>query len=279
MPTTPLSANKWPVLYTAPPAITVPGTGVRLRVRPGAVAIVLIEVARRFHEEVESLEMPGPKDEWGWAFRPIRGQQSGYSNHASGTAIDLNATRHPRKAKQTFTPEQIGKVRRILAAMQDKDTERRVVRWGEDYHTTVDGMHFEIDAGEAAVGRVAARILQKREEARQAALDAATGKTKPPVKPIVVTPPVTDLGGAAVIVQGPNGLSQGVDMFIARVPGDVDKRVFLVTGDGKRLITDPQVLLDLIRICKVPDVGDVPSKTLSFFPTIPADVTATVRKV
>lgn len=157
------SQNGWTVLTSAPPAVTVPGTDVRLPVRPGDVATVLIEVARRFHSEVERIT-GGVRDDWGWAYRPVSGQSSGFSNHASGTAIDLNATQHPRGVHNTYTAAEKAAVRRILAATRDDRIGREVVRWGEDYTTTIDGMHFEINADAAAVARVATRIRQGSSE-------------------------------------------------------------------------------------------------------------------
>jgi hypothetical protein len=157
------SQNGWTVLESAPAAVTVPGTDVRLTIRPGDVAVVLLEVARRFHDEVEPIDR-GIRDDWGWAYRPIRGKNSGFSNHASATAIDLNATQHPRGVRNTFTPAQERAVRRILAATRDERTGREVVRWGEDYQSTVDGMHFEINADAAAVARVANRIKEEDED-------------------------------------------------------------------------------------------------------------------
>lgn len=153
------SQNGWPVLTVSPPLVTVPGASVRLTVRPGDVAVVLVEVARRFHNEVEPLA-GGIRDDWGWAYRPVRGQEAGFSNHASGTAVDLNATKHPRGVHGTFGRAKRRKVRAILAALKDPITGRQVVRWGEDYTTTVDGMHFEINADAAAVKRVADQLRQ-----------------------------------------------------------------------------------------------------------------------
>jgi hypothetical protein len=147
------SANGWTVLESPPPPVEVPGTDIKVRVRPGDVATVLTYVAARFHAEVERLDLPVEedpgRDEWGWAWRPIRGQSSGFSNHAAGCAIDLNATRHPRGVRSTFTAAQKRAVRKILASTFDAQTGRNVVRWGEDYRTTVDGMHFEQAAADA----------------------------------------------------------------------------------------------------------------------------------
>ena len=58
------------------------------------------------------------------------------------------------------------------------------------------------------------------------------------------------------------------DMFIASVPGATDKRVFLVGIEGKRLISDKDALKELKRI-GIPDKGDVSSKALNLFPTLP----------
>lgn len=160
-----LSANGWSVLKETPPRQRIPGTDISLSVRPGDVATVLLEVASRFHREVESLTLPVTErpgyDDWGWAYRPIRGQSTGFSNHASGCAVDLNATRHPRGIKGTFSGVDRTRVRRILASTLDSVTGLEVVRWGEDFTTTIDGMHFEVVGSPMAVARVADRIRRK----------------------------------------------------------------------------------------------------------------------
>src|SRR5689334_4497520 len=114
-----LSQNGFPALSEPPPAYLIPGTDVKVRVRGGDVATVLVEVARRFNAEVEPLALYRPGDEWGWAYRPVRGQSVVLSNHSSGTAIDLNATRHPRGTTGTFSREQVRRIRTILASTFD----------------------------------------------------------------------------------------------------------------------------------------------------------------
>ena len=71
----------------------VPGTNIWLSVRKGAPGDLLLEVAAQFDRYVQDIDYP-PGDDWGYAERPIRGGIA-LSNHASGTAIDLNATRWP----------------------------------------------------------------------------------------------------------------------------------------------------------------------------------------
>ena len=165
-----VSENGWPVLDTAPPTLTIPGTTVKVRVRPGDVATVLCYVAARFDDEVEDLDTAGhpfdpapaiagggpsgEPDDWGWAVRNVRGSATVISNHSSGTALDLNATQHPRGVHGTFTAVQVRAMRRIL----DDPILAKVVRWGEDYNSTVDGMHVEINDGERSVAQAAARI-------------------------------------------------------------------------------------------------------------------------
>lgn len=164
------SGNGWAVLESAPNPVTIlSDPPLKLRIRSGSVAVVLTEVARRFHNEVESLDLPGEKDEWGWAYRPVRGRVSGYSNHASATAIDLNATRHPRgvEVSKTFTSAQISRIRAILASMYDEEYGKSIIRWGGDYKISEpDGMHFEIadNVTPAMVARVADRITTKHNE-------------------------------------------------------------------------------------------------------------------
>ena len=124
-----------------------PGGG-KVAVRKGDVATILVYVAKRFHSEVENLIWPG---NWGYAERPIRGGTS-LSNHASGTAIDLNAPRHPLGKRGTFSKSQVRKIKAILADCGG------VIRWGGNYSGRKDEMHFEINAGSAAVRRVARAI-------------------------------------------------------------------------------------------------------------------------
>ena len=120
---------------------SIPGGKVSLR--KGDVATVLVYFANRFHSEVEPLKWPG---NWGYAERKIRGGSS-LSNHASGTALDLNAPAHYLGASGTFSAKQVRAIDRIL-----KDC-GGVLRHGKDYRGRKDEMHVEINAGTAAVAR------------------------------------------------------------------------------------------------------------------------------
>lgn len=123
--------------------------GGKVALRKGDVSVLLLWCADRWHETVEPLVWPGI---WGYAERTVRGSSTTLSNHASGTAIDLNAPRHPLGARGTFSPAQVAAIRSILAFCEG------TVRWGGDYASRADEMHLEINAGAAAVRRVADKI-------------------------------------------------------------------------------------------------------------------------
>lgn len=83
-----------------------------------------------FHENIE----PVTADSGGHQFRFIGGTWK-WSNHASGTAVDLNASRHPWGKRNTFTAAQ-------RAAIRAKCDEIGLI-WGGDWDYP-DDMHFEL---------------------------------------------------------------------------------------------------------------------------------------
>ena len=110
------------------------GTNIHLRCQATA-GIILSAFAAEFHAKVEPLD-EGALDDWGYAYRPVRGQTTGLSNHASGTAIDLNASKHPLGKKDTFT---------IVQKMTLQELVRKYgLRWGGNYNNRTDEMHVEI---------------------------------------------------------------------------------------------------------------------------------------
>lgn len=132
----------------------IPGTQVRLTVRNGPAGDLLLYAAGRWDKEVEDIDNGrGGLDDWGYAERPIRGGTE-LSNHASGTAIDLNATKHPLgvAAIRTFTTDQIKAIRQIMA---DCDG---TLRWGGDYSGRPDPMHVEVIDTEKRCAQVLLRV-------------------------------------------------------------------------------------------------------------------------
>lgn len=141
------SQNGWTV-HTSSSGL-VPLAWVTGRVDPDPVHDVFAYFCDRFNREVEKIR---PDWSWGWAYRPIRGSSSGYSNHASATAIDLNAPAHPLGVRGTFSPKQKAAIHKILDDLQG------VIRAGLDYSGRADEMHFEVNASRASVERVARLI-------------------------------------------------------------------------------------------------------------------------
>lgn len=127
---------------------TIPGTNRKIRLRTGPAGDLLLWVLGQFDVLVEDIDA-GQLDDWGYAERPIRGGTE-LSNHASGTAADVNAVRHPLGTDPvaTFSKAQISTVRAIVARTEG------CVRWGGDYVGRKDPMHFEIVAPESRCAAV-----------------------------------------------------------------------------------------------------------------------------
>lgn len=119
-------------------------------VKSGDVEFLLMYLAGEIHRRVEPLGTGC----WGYAYRQNRNANN-LSCHASGTAIDVNAPAHPNGKRGTWSAKKKTEVREILAECGG------VIRWGEDFGGTVDGMHFEIH-GDAAAVKKAADALRKR---------------------------------------------------------------------------------------------------------------------
>lgn len=138
MPNTSLkSDNGWPA--SKDPAeigiksYLVKGTKIKLRCAE-KVAPLLTGFAAEFHAKIEPID-EGTLDDWGYCFRNIRNRER-LSNHSSGTAIDLNASKHPLGAENTFTPEKTLLVLELAAKYGLKS--------GITYKQRKDPMHFEV---------------------------------------------------------------------------------------------------------------------------------------
>jgi hypothetical protein len=155
------SSNGWPVLPRrvggAPPTLrqwNIPSVDLTLTARDGSAGFLLAHFALWYHEAIEPLDRP-PADDWGYARRLIRGGST-WSNHASGTAIDLNATLHPLGERGTLRGAQVLKLRRRLWAA---DYYASCIGWGGDWTTRADEMHYEIQRPLSACEEVAANLL------------------------------------------------------------------------------------------------------------------------
>lgn len=151
------SDNGWPGIPDRQDLVTSTVRGTRelkFQLAPGA-SWILTEFAARFGECVEQLD-GAQLDDWSYAWRPVRGTTSLLSCHASGTAIDLNATRHPRGVRGTYSgPARAELLHLLHDVFVDPQTERRVILWGGEFsaQSIVDEMHFQVEADESAVRR------------------------------------------------------------------------------------------------------------------------------
>lgn len=141
---------------------------VKLSLRKGDASVVLLHFARWFDKNIEPLIK---KECGGYNPRTIVGSKTD-SNHASGTAEDLNWNHHVRGKKNTFDAQQMVAIRTQLKFYEG------VIRWGGDYKTApIDEMHFEINKGPTELDRIANKCILESQK------PDATTPPKPPVLP------------------------------------------------------------------------------------------------
>jgi len=132
------SPNGWPASEDRKAlgieTFAVPGTKIKFACAK-VVAPILVSFAKDFHELVEPIDQ-GQLDDWGYAFRQTRGSDRILSNHASGTAIDLNAIKHPLGKSNTFNKDQRNTINLLIT--------KYGLAWGGNYKKRKDDMHFEI---------------------------------------------------------------------------------------------------------------------------------------
>lgn len=94
----------------------------------------LVEMIEWWDQNIEPVTQIG-----GYNYREIRGKEGTgkLSNHSSGTAIDINWDKHPLAAVGTVRADKVEALRLEAA--------KRGLRWGGDYRTRKDEMHFEIN--------------------------------------------------------------------------------------------------------------------------------------
>ena len=149
-----ISQNGWPASKVRAEigieSFPVPGTKIKLACAK-SVAPLLVGFAAEFHELIEPID-GGGLDDWGYCFRMVRGSADNLSNHSSGTAIDLNATKHQLGKVGTFPAEKVP----MLRALAKKYS----LTWGGDYRNRKDEMHFELaippSKVEAAIAKIGA---------------------------------------------------------------------------------------------------------------------------
>ncbi len=133
------TASKVPSELAITP-LTYKGESFAPGVRGGDVHFLFTLLVADLDHWIEPIYAPGwhEADEWGWNYRVNRNANN-LSCHASGTAIDYNATRHPNGKRGTFVAWQVNGIRNML-----RTNYRSLIRWGGDFTGTPDEMHFEV---------------------------------------------------------------------------------------------------------------------------------------
>ena len=126
---------------------TVPGTTVKLACTE-KVAPLLIGFAAEFHKLIEPID--GSNDDWGYCYRMVRGSTDKLSNHSSGTALDLNASKHALGKIGTFDAAKVPMIRALA--------KKYGLKWGGDYVNRKDEMHFEIALDAAKVAALITKL-------------------------------------------------------------------------------------------------------------------------
>lgn len=129
-------------------AYQIEGTTLKLRCAE-SVGPLLAAFASEFHELIEPLDT-GALDDWGYCFRMVRGTTDKLSNHSSGTAIDLNASKHPLGKVGTFPAEKVPMIRALA--------KKYGLKWGGDYKGRVDEMHFEIEVSASKIKELITKL-------------------------------------------------------------------------------------------------------------------------
>ena len=132
------SPNGWPASEDRKTigikSFAIPGTKLKIACAKD-VAPILVAFCQDFHGWVEPIDQ-GQLDDWGFAFRMTRGSDKVLSNHSSGTAVDLNALKHPLGKSNTFTKQQTNTIQLLIV--------KYGLSWGGNYKRRKDEMHFEI---------------------------------------------------------------------------------------------------------------------------------------
>jgi len=147
-----VSQNNWPVVSRSA-CDEGPFEGIQFPngILAGDVAYVMRWHLRRYRQTVEPI-VNGTC--WGWNAKRISGSDD-WSNHASGTAWDINAPQHPMGP-----PVRTNMSQREIDACHALEAESgHVIRWGGDF-SRPDPMHWEIRGSRSQVAALARKIRE-----------------------------------------------------------------------------------------------------------------------
>lgn len=138
-----VSLNGWPVPPKKLVTMAVPGAARRLTLAVDA-APLLIALASDYHKTVRPLDK-GATDEGGYNNRDANGAPGRKSNHASGSAMDLNWSEEGRQGG-AWGKKFFAQAKTKLAIAVLKKRYGSCVQWGGDWRAQ-DFMHWEIKPG------------------------------------------------------------------------------------------------------------------------------------
>ena len=137
------SLNGWVVPPKRTVTKKVPGADRRLTLAAEA-APLLLAVAADYHATVKPIDQ-GTWDEGGYNNRDANGAPGKKSNHASGTAIDLNWSEEGAQGS-AWGKRFFAQTKHRLAIQAMKKRYGKWVQWGGDWRAN-DYMHWEIKPG------------------------------------------------------------------------------------------------------------------------------------
>lgn len=121
----------------------IPGTSETIWLRRSAAPILLwaMDYWNRNIEPIQGRQL----DDWGYAYRATRGGGS-ISNHASGTAVDINALQYPR-GRANMSAVKVMKVRAMVRRI-NQAAGKTLIKWGGEWSGAYkDQMHLELGPG------------------------------------------------------------------------------------------------------------------------------------
>jgi hypothetical protein len=138
------SLNNWPAIRSANDprlrTMKIPGTKRTVRLRRGIAPVFAAYLADWHREMPNRLKLDkGPVDSW--VYREAR-FASGFSNHASGTAVDLRYDVLKPNGKPHMTQEEMAILDRILDRYKTADGHR--IFGNGEWWKKADGMHTEL---------------------------------------------------------------------------------------------------------------------------------------
>lgn len=137
------SLNGWPVPPQKLKTFKVPGANRRLTLDKDA-GRVLVALAADYHKTVRSIDQ-GRVDDGGYNDRNATLAPGKKSNHASGTAIDLNWSEEGAMGSN-WGKKFFSDVKNLARVSAIKKRYAEVVQWGGDWRAK-DYMHWEIKPG------------------------------------------------------------------------------------------------------------------------------------